>query len=99
MPKQSSHSSEPAEREAGEGALTIVAKGLVEHKALLYGFGVILVISTACQILRVDVALYLWLVFAFQLVCSAVSPTPRSPTGSRRRSANSNTFDENLRCW
>jgi hypothetical protein len=71
MPKPSS-SLKSTEPDADESALRTVAKGLAGHKALLYGFGVILVISATCQILRTEFALYIWIVFAVYLVGSVI---------------------------
>lgn len=65
--------------------MSIIAKGLAEHKALLYGFGVILIISATCQILHANFTLYLWVVFAIYLVGSMIWLITRDNAAPRRR--------------
>jgi hypothetical protein len=65
--------------------MSIIAKGLAEHKALLYGFGVILIISATCQILHANFTLYLWVVFAIYLVGLMIWLVTRDHAGPRRR--------------
>ncbi len=75
---------------ADESVLSTIAEGLAGHRILLYGFGVIIAMSATCQILRTDLALYLWIVLAIYLVGSLLwlitgeqFPPPRAqPTGS-----------------
>jgi hypothetical protein len=93
MSKRTIASSESAQPEADGGTMNVIAKGLAEHKALLYGFGVILIISTTCQVLHANFTLYLWVVFAIYLVGSMIWLITRDHVGLRRRTetGNSNT--------
>jgi hypothetical protein len=87
-------SPESSRSEADEGALSAVAKGLAEHKVLLYGFGVILAVSATCQILRTDFVLYLWIVFAIYLAGSMIWVITRdrtTPPGRAETSTSSTT--------
>ena len=72
VPEQPYPSPDSTEPPAGEGALSAVARGLAEHRGLLYGFGAILAISATCQIVKVDFALYVWIVFAIYLIGSVM---------------------------
>src|SRR5579863_8617970 len=72
MPKQPSPSSGSAEPETSGSTLSAIAKGLAEHKGLLYGFGVVLALSATCQIVRTDFTLYAWITLAIYLTASGI---------------------------
>jgi hypothetical protein len=98
MSKRSTPSPNSADRAAApDSPLGIVAKGLVEHKVLLYGFGVILVVSTTCQVLRVDFTVYLWIVFAIYLVGSAIWVITRGDLEGRTRPGRASTSGKVVR--
>src|SRR5438874_2659653 len=95
MSKSSASPTESTDPAADERALTTIAEGLAGHRALLYGFGTILVISATCQILRTDFALYLWIVFAIYLVGSLIWLVTRDQPAPHKESKESTVVGSN----